>query len=217
METSKDDIDLDELEGILRLSTKYDIKVLRRKSVRYLKKSFPSQLDAFGHESLTRHDLAQALLLCREFNILEPLPSIYYGLTEATAQEMWTLRGLEKLPFHELKTCFLGREKLLDAQKIVFHILANPQPSERCSNRDRCFRKGAEEAQAAQRRSSPNLDRLQTLLDGEYFTNLLNASRLCGECKAAFTSRLIVDRQNAWERLPGYFGLGTWEELRDSE
>lgn len=203
-----------EITGILRLSTKYDIPILRRRSIHHLKNTFSDKREHFkwGHFEKSIHsdeDIVEALFLCQECNVLTPLPFIYYRLAYGNLEEALPL--IMKLPTRETQICFLGREKLIAAMKDVFPFLFNPKPSSKCLKLADCrttlFR-------VQQGFFSTNRYRRQYVLDD--ILRVIARSDFCHSCFAEYESHAVTTSQRIWEELPGYFGLASWEELRRS-
>ena len=47
-----------------------------------------------------------------------------------------------------------------------------------------------------------------------WFNN--DVSFLCPSCTSSYKDAYKSARKKVWNELPGYFGLGTWEEIRES-
>lgn len=214
-----------ELEGILRLSTKYAIRVLRTRSVQYMKEVFPAALDTFDDTDATQRrsafcqanllSLAQVLQLCRECDAPESLPYIFYMMTKGFGDDM--LLQINTLPKQLWRVCFSGREKLLEAQNGVYSYLWDPKPSQTCTSADHCTQLGRE---LHRHYLSTKSDRHQHVLEEPFggHTNYVDlVSLFCSSCKTTYASQSRLARTTVWQELPEYFGLGTWEELQSSD
>lgn len=152
------------------------------------------------------------LVTSLECNVLEPLPYIFYQLTQGTVGAM--LPRISDLPKHDWLICLLGREKLLDGQTEVYSFLRDPKPSQKCQTFDQCTQFGR---MLQRKHLANNIDRNQIALlsffnsDGQASVAI---SKFCAGCLAAYGPQTQVAREKIWKKLPDYFGLGSWKELR---
>ncbi|KIM83485.1 hypothetical protein PILCRDRAFT_425712, partial [Piloderma croceum F 1598] len=210
-------IPFNNVTAILRLSNKYDIQPFRQKSIQELKKVFPCTLHDYDAIyplgttiTLTCHDIIQSILLARACTTLELLPCIYYLMSRFSMKTL--LRCHTLLPRDEMEICLLGREKLQEIRETVaLSFLLDPKPSQHCSNPTLC-----------ERRCLTTLNRTisNTLHLGIYALTTdpeLAEILLCGPCAEEKLSAHRAARENLWNELPNYFGLGTWEELRSAQ
>lgn len=206
----------DELAGILRTSTKYEILPYRWKCIQELKDSFPVTLVAFeagGSHRPPNQLLISAITLFRQCNALELLPVAYYHLTYGSLDD--SLDRIVGLSQDEMLRCIRGRNKLLQAQEA--HTAAHfyrYKPSDVCAHRDLC---NAENARYLRHNLSNSIHMKQWALVGRMTLTSDNPNvclKYCSNCLVKYRSLHLLGRVRVWNELPGYFGLGTWEELR---
>ena len=205
------------------MSNKYDIPSFRSRCIDEFKSIFPCTLekfDAFGYNSEFYHRnapksprryrfLPSALLLFRECDLPAFLPSLFYFLTRGSLVE--TLSRLSDLPKSEILGCILlGREKLLDAQ---FAYPPNFNPSSGCVRSERCRESGLRRREALI--NARRLTNQCALANVAYWFNN-DAPFFCSSCTNSYKDAYESARKKVWNELPGYFGLGTWEEIRES-
>ena len=100
----------------------------------------------------------------------------------------------------ELGSCILlGRESLVAAQKNTFNFLTFVPCCLRCQH-------------FVDRRTAVGLEMVQEALMAIVHTD--DEGSLCSECIKSFNNTRQSARQEVWDKLPGYFGLGTWNEIR---
>ena len=152
--------------------------------------------------------LSSALLLFRECDVPELLPSLFYILTRGSLAE--TLSRLRDFPKSEILGCILlGREKLLSAQlSDTFPYFLNFKPSPNCLCPAKCQELGLERKEEGH-------------IPGSYQWALTNVAHWfekqvsCSPCHDFYKDAYKSARRRVWNELPGYFELGTWEEIRN--
>ena len=208
------------------MSTKYDIPSFRSKCIDELKSTFPCTLeefDAIGYDSELYHQtaprpsrgrriLSSALLLFRECDLPAFLPSLFYLLTRGSLTE--TLSRLSDLPKSENFGCILlGREKLVDAQLSDASTYLNFKASSGCSRPGDCRESWLRRREALMN-TGRHMNQCALANVAHWFNN--DASFLCPSCTSSYKDAYKSSRKKVWNELPGYFGLGTWEEIRES-
>ena len=203
-----------DVAGILRSSHKYDIQNFRRQAIQELKKIFPCTLldyDAIycGNDRPTAPTLMGSISLARSCNALELLPSAYYFICEFSISD--TLKSFAPLVRHDLEICMLARDRLQSAQETQsYPWIFNPKPSEGCQSKKACELVGFQHLKRLiSMRHHTKCHPLQKFLSRDRIKEVY-----CSSCAADIRSSTELGREKVWNELPGYFGLGTWEELR---
>ncbi|KAF9042439.1 hypothetical protein BJ165DRAFT_1312882, partial [Panaeolus papilionaceus] len=111
------------LRGILRLSTKYDVPYLRRRSILHLESTFPTSLPAWKNRTETRtldaidNTPFAALQLAREMSVDWVIPAILYCVSSHPLDKVLdgtTFEGEEvDLAWGDKKMCVVRRRELL--------------------------------------------------------------------------------------------------------
>lgn len=210
------------LEGILRLSLKYDVKYLHRRALDHLLTTFPTTLKAWKQRDDIRtippvdNTPFAAFRLAREFDLVWLLPSIIYcicshpfdkTLDHASWGEGESSERIE-LPWGDKRMCILGRQNVIMAQnrnalammKLASTTVADCSGETCVSTRQRC----------ADLVSGWDMAGLLDYFEDngeEYFPGL------CTACRASFRALCAAQCQGMWNDLPNTFGLGDWETL----
>lgn len=106
------------ISGILRISTKYNLQMLREKCIAVLRTKFPSTLagcDALlssGYQYVSSA-IVRAIPLARESNVPEILPWAFYISTHIPAD---ALMADPFLSWQDKALCLAGKDKLWNAQ-----------------------------------------------------------------------------------------------------
>jgi hypothetical protein len=197
---------------------KYDIQNFRRQAIQELKKLFPCTLldyDALIYRSDTQPNstpIVESIILARECNALELLPCALYFACQFRTSNM--INSFASLPRYEQENCILARDRLLVALETqTFSFIFNLKLSENCQSQTECER--------ASSRCLRKLISTRSHTSPAGFTKCtawesVNHS-FCGSCASDFRLSHEVAREKVWNELPGYFGLGTWEELRAAQ
>lgn len=106
---------------MLRLSTKYEISVLREKAATILSRCYPTTLADFD-----RLDRATSIRLCiaavnlgRETNLLQILPTAFYFVALLDVEEIANGMYGDHLRDAEFRVCIIGRDKLCEATRTI--------------------------------------------------------------------------------------------------
>lgn len=200
------------IAGIIRMSTKYNMRVLRRKCIDILTSRFPSTLAGCERASEAQYlseSVLSAIPLARETNIPSLLPWAFYIATHMTHDRLVKDRILS---WQDKALCLAGKERLWEAFKththsFLFEVPRIPGCQVGCAMRVQQGR--SMDWSAAERlRAGPN--------PLEPYT-LWNELRLCPVCLKAVQARHYEGRAKLWEQLPTYFMLGTWEDIRKDQ
>jgi hypothetical protein len=213
----------DQLEGILRLSTKYEMPTFRQECILYITSRFPSELCDFDAPiEVTSSDVEQparpscfwAVTMSRECDIPNILPCAMYLCTQQPVRAIIDGNGdgRNRLSQGDQNMCWEAREHLAHmAGSEVFSFLYRFQPPSECLTKKTC-KNGAR---------GNNLTFLDRCLDA--YGGKIEALRIedfskyeknvCGCCLTAMRASHETGRQVVWDALPGLVGLGSWEEI----
>ncbi|KAJ2924397.1 hypothetical protein H1R20_g12693, partial [Candolleomyces eurysporus] len=133
---------LNALSGILRISTKYNMDQLRKKSIRLLEAKFPSTLDGcisllksqFRYDS---KDIVRIITLAGRTNVPSVLPWAYYLCTHMGVDDI--LKN-NVLTWEDKALCLAGKEKLWQAlmkhsHSFLFRFTPSPQCNGNCATK----------------------------------------------------------------------------------
>lgn len=205
----------------MRIGKKYDIGLIYSQAMLRFTTEFPSTLAAFDNcptqpnriDSFTLDPLS-VVKLAYETQTLCILPAAWYlCCAEYDLDDIFDGKSaygdaLVTLSTENLRTCVLGREKLLD-DRLEFHTWI-AEDSKHCYDPLDCITK--------------KRNALYTLAGTPCFAEsltrwndmnkvLLGDLDLCGVCYKDAEACYERGRQNIWDELPTYFGLPPWEIL----
>ncbi|CAA7267441.1 unnamed protein product [Cyclocybe aegerita] len=196
------------ISGILRISTKYGMLQIRQKCISIIQDKFPSMLA--GCDNILRckiqympSEIIRVIPLAREMNIPHVLPWAFYLCAQISVEE---LLENQMLSWQDKALCLAGKENLWEMQCTVTHtFLLNFWPSPHCSTGCKMRMPTTFTLKDFESlRTSPHLL-------GEYqdWTGL----RLCAKCQAFAQAQHQEGREKVWQKLPGLFHLGTWDDI----
>lgn len=217
------------LAGVLRLSTKYDARHLRRKSIEWVTRIFPSTLAGWDGDGTPNNNLQQqrtylnsatAIELGRECNVPIILPSAYYCC--AVSPITFILDGpldgklRKELDWHDKRLCLKARPKLEQRAKMqVLKFLYSPSGANCKSPRDcnhirisvsglvnEYFSKDDHDTW------SPLSQRIQAIV------RAYKDGSSCAACCQIAVDGSTAERTKCWSDLPGFFELGTWDTVK---
>lgn len=216
------------LTGVLRLSTKYDSRHLRRKCIEWITRIFPSTLAGWDQVSTqtplrTFTNAAIAIELGQTCNVPIILPSAYYCCS--VAPMMFLLDGppdespRRQLDWPEKRICLKARPKLEQRAKMqVLKFLyttsgANCQSPRDCNHIrisvsglvNEYFSKDDHDTW------SPLSQKIQAIV------RAYKDGSSCPTCCSIAVDGSAAERTNCWNDLPSFFDLGSWEKLKLSE
>lgn len=198
--------------SVLRLSTKYHLPTFHTQSMHELKKYFPTTLDLFDSRIcvepvLTASQLILIICVGHEINALEILPCAFYFLCRCHPTALFGNTSYGCLSREDLKICVLARESLRDAHRR--RAPAN-KPSPECITRSLCG--------AAYGRMAESYRQLGLLYPTAVLSRVnFGATGLCRTYVAHAQPAHDAARQEAWDKLPKWFALGTWADLLGSQ
>ena len=143
--------------------------------------------------------------LTHENDVLHILPYAYYCVMHVSGRR--TLEHKEGNTDCKMKAiCLVGGNRLQRAMMKTSHsFLFNFRPSQLCHSRECAYARG------------PHDER--RVLEAGLLSPLRQYTRwherhVCRECVAYCQSRHSVGRQKIWSKLPSFFGMPTWDELK---
>ncbi|KAF5340566.1 hypothetical protein D9611_007303 [Ephemerocybe angulata] len=223
--TARGDLPMALVRAIIRMGRKYDIEHIRDEGLELLKKAFPTELSGWENITQSPHkfecqtricrcvfELAlEAIKLAHESDIKTILPACY--LVICCYRDG---KHTHMIPAEVRALCAFGGEEILDGRNsTVYSWLADLGETEKCTNSPRCLRLGREFMKDVWQ--YPSL--LTTFWDWRYIA-LLYGHRmddLCVPCLRGAERSHQEKRREVWGKLPGYFGLPGWGELKDFE
>ena len=230
----------DAIVALLRTGTKLDLPLLRNAAIEYLSSLFPCDLENVNSDYrlvTARPDETKRVLeieavnLAREYDIPCIMPMACYSAAQLSIQKLlggftWSDGTHEKLGDEDLARVLCGREHLLLSRRhTVYHYLNNftqtgkaTPPSRDCVERprprgDTCFffllrmqidfnSSGFHEMDARGLEVLPPLS-LELI-----------RPQLCDSCWKLFEEEMHLGRKLNWDRLPSYFDLRDWEDVK---
>ncbi|KAJ7274464.1 hypothetical protein B0H12DRAFT_399869 [Mycena haematopus] len=209
------------IAAILRLSTKYNVDILRRRALAHISSLYPTTLQEWDLRKDTAMEVFNArpfavLLLAKETGHQALLPACMYlcadsvdindildGLTSIDGKHI-------ELDWPDKRACIRGRQNLLLALRSeVFAFLTGSLQIPNCASPQRC--------------DSSKLRWLQSLeaslgngCPGIFSIKFPWASfrkAVCDNCYTASFANSNQQRQLIWEKLPSYFDMPPWGEL----
>ncbi|KAJ7753195.1 hypothetical protein B0H16DRAFT_1373023 [Mycena metata] len=205
--------------GVLRMSHKYEVDVLRRRALLHLSSQQPTTLldwHAVGQEPIWEYDeLLEVILLARQTSALWILPTAFYNAcTRLDVEELITgIRG-HGLQSTDVVACAQGLRYLDTTATSSILDFLNPQPIPGCVLPVACAQnRGAKRLEVelwrvyAPQDTNPNPP-LDIWEESDY-----GALDVCEVCRSYMESVHRDARQYLWSQLPGIFGLPPWAEL----
>ncbi|KAJ7287171.1 hypothetical protein C8J57DRAFT_578652 [Mycena rebaudengoi] len=219
------------ITSIIRLSRKYDFKLLLDAAVERLTHENPTSLEEYdalldenGGYSSTRVEYSASLLhdtiiVARENNLYSVLPSAYYRLlTEYCGRASIIFDGLARddgttamLSHADQRACLIGEGNLLRAQFQAGNTWGWLLEKEYPTKDDGCTEVSVCTLKRETLFRNFAVPRLWALAYSPVYT----ASVFCRHCNSHFRSALSAGRNKIWEALPTFFDLPAWEELRN--
>jgi len=202
------------ISGILRISTKYHIQQLREKCITIIHDKFPSTLS--GCDDVIKRkipyrpsEIDRIIPLARETNVPRVLPWAFYLCAQMRTEE---LLQNPVLSWHDKALCLAGKERLWEMRKTVTHtFLLDFHPAPTCISG--CKLRMPDSFTAA-------LEAIEVLRVTPHvldeYTDWSNL-RLCNRCQSFLQVQHKQGREKVWQSLPGFFHLGTWEEISKNQ
>ncbi|KAI5891935.1 uncharacterized protein SCHCODRAFT_01189408 [Schizophyllum commune H4-8] len=210
------------LEGVLRLSHKYDVGPLRRRALQHLSITCPTELANLENElelerSYDIEDVActlkAELALAREVQALWLLPVLCLCLAREEREDyisrpIWMGKERGIAP-DDILMCFFAYRAIADAR--IIHLFLDSSAG--------CGKVGCDRI----RRDWIDDDDLESLLISRPLTYLRDwidadnghISRLCDVCLSELRRKFKDESERVWNNIPRAMGLPPWEKLRE--
>ncbi|PFH48118.1 hypothetical protein AMATHDRAFT_150595 [Amanita thiersii Skay4041] len=203
------------ISGILRMSTKYMMRIIRQKCISVLQSKFPSTIEGCDTLLASKYlyppeAIVRAIPLARESIVPEILPWAYYISTHIPTDE---LLNDASLSWRDKALCLAGKERLWEAQKTLTHafVLTFERAPGCVSMCNQVFQF------ATERQSWKGLEMMRKSPHPlEMYTDW-GSMKTCARCRESMERQHKAGREKLWELLPGMFELGSWKELQDHQ
>ncbi|KAL1700927.1 hypothetical protein EV121DRAFT_283046 [Schizophyllum commune] len=224
-----------DVASALRLSHKYIIPGLWEDAVARLRYEFPDSLEQYierrevlpGTHTRIRFEQWQRLLhlvdTLQAVGLHRTMAMIYFRIADTSNVDTLTsgaprVPRLESASIQSRCTLLGGRAKLLAASmKCIRMGLADPSPEPaNCPDPQACGRRRRllQGKLFARFESDTNI---ALLMDWPKFLPRLQGPSICDACLLLVRQRREAELQATWQKLPSFFGLPAWEELKDFE
>ncbi|KAJ7759991.1 hypothetical protein B0H16DRAFT_1313090 [Mycena metata] len=207
--------------GVLRMSHKYQVDVLRRRALLHLSSQHPMTLDdwdATGKNSMRAHGefLLEVILLARQTSALWILPVAFYNASTRLDIEI-LITGLDgrSLETTDVIACVQGLRYLDTTATSNILDFLTPRAIPGCVLPVACAQKrGAKRSEVeAWRVYEPQEDTNPIAPLDMWEQSDYHGVDVCGVCRSYIESFHRSARQSLWSRLPEIFGLPPWAEL----
>ncbi|KAF6759126.1 hypothetical protein DFP72DRAFT_885750 [Ephemerocybe angulata] len=210
------------ISAMIRMGKKYGIQHLRDEGAQLLANEFPKTLEEFGKTSLETWTyivpevglLPKVVALAHQCDIPTILPAVYfrslrnmdtllYGdlLSDGTGRS-------ETLPDRVLRACLAGNEQIIAGLGSTFSWL-----DEAYMCMLQCFDIGRD-VKVALWTGRPKAYRALCTWK-QLASEFGELNKLCSECLISSKKQLDSERKETWEKLPSYFGLPEWKDMKD--
>ncbi|TFK40247.1 hypothetical protein BDQ12DRAFT_734254 [Crucibulum laeve] len=219
--------DFNKIAGILRLSTKYDVEHLRRRTFEQLAFLYPTTLEQWDQRVEDAIKVFEArpfvvVKLARETGHLSLLPAAMY-LCATRADINHVLDGAPcpdgytiELDWEDKRACLHGRETLASAvrTRLFKFITGTIEIHGHCTSAPHC--------EIAKYRTVRRLEvalshTTPAVFSTARFTWPNYRQDVCKNCAASAEAHFDSERVRLWEELPSFFGLPSWEDLRKAD
>ncbi|KAJ7610525.1 hypothetical protein FB45DRAFT_835476 [Roridomyces roridus] len=201
------------VEGILRLSTKYDVGYLRHRALLHLATASPLSLEEYDALSATStfgiEDSFPHLLLAENLGIQWAMPIAMLKVSCSLTIE----QILSELSPSLQHTCLSARNSLIFAQGHDTFSCMRVVDQPGCSSQASCRTNRVALLSVLTKR--------ELLVPLGYFPPYWWAETfpqmLCEACCREGRTQYNAGRQRIWDRLPALFGIPSWEDLRAAQ
>ena len=198
------------LSGILRISTKYNMTLLRHKCISVLRTKFPATLhgcddllsSGYKYASST---IVRAIPLARETNVPEILPWAFYISTNISTD---TLLDDPVLSWRDKALCLAGKQKLWEMQKTLTHRFLFEFVKAPGCLLSSCQQRGPQ-TPMTWKRTEELRENPHPLNEFDEWDSL----KLCPKCLDFTQLQHQKGRDQVWKELPRIFLLGSWDEI----
>ncbi|KAF6759142.1 hypothetical protein DFP72DRAFT_149159 [Ephemerocybe angulata] len=223
-------IPFDVVAALIRIGRKYEIDHLRREGMTRMEHELSSELDDVDPDRYWSEVAYEDGVLYRmtnfayECDLKHLLPAAFFWSANealdiiALGQPVKGEDGkrIQLLPKVQ-HICLVGRQKLLEAHNQAFEWVGEIGARSDCKDRKMC-QSIAGSLIIALWKPSPDLSAPADSWDVWVVTleakQKLKVNKLCSSCLEYAKSTLLAKRQEFWDKLPSYFGLPSWDELK---
>ncbi|KAF7297768.1 BTB domain-containing protein [Mycena kentingensis (nom. inval.)] len=208
------------LGAVLRLTKKYDIPSFRAECLVRLKSEFPTEFDAYNKVRTTWTNISPSastlrthmavIALAREMGLYSVLPTAFYGIIGVAAPDKYGIfsPGFSSLADNDRATCLAGyAATLVQWTQTTPHKWLESVPSAGCSARSACETARKDRLLEL----GQNVSVIVAVLD---HWDKAAGLKFCSSCRAHGKEIFNTTQKECWDKLPSYFGLPPWEELR---
>ncbi|KAJ7185868.1 hypothetical protein C8R46DRAFT_1061938 [Mycena filopes] len=189
------------IASMLRLGKKYDMQEPKEAALQRIRAEFPNTLAEYDSNSeVVDWEYGSLLNLLHECGVQSSIPTVsmaclaYHSFTETP--------------------CALGLDKILDFQRQSLSWLYGNHiiPHKSCKSRKTCPKAQKSISDLINGREKHPYHVSYTI---DWWEEDKWDDQLCDVCEAAAKEAYEASRRKGWEMLPSFFGLGTWEDLKD--
>ena len=194
----------DFLASLLVMSTKYKVQALRKDAIRELSKlyPFPPSSHPLNYNSTASTPSICAVITASNKAKAEIMvPMAYYYLAIRPLTEIFLAHDGDRL------NILLARDKLKDKQRA---LLMNSHSERCCRCSAKCFRSWNDFIHSEAQRG------LREGLNVFSWSSERCPPGVCRRFKFNLAEYIRGSQELLWSELPTYFGLRTWQELRDA-
>ncbi|KAF8207978.1 hypothetical protein K438DRAFT_1962244 [Mycena galopus ATCC 62051] len=190
------------IAAILRLSTKYNVDILRRRALAHISSLYPTTLQEWDLRKDTAMEalLPACMYLCADSICVD---DILDGVSSIDGKHL-------ELDWPDKRACIRGRQNLLIALRSeVFAFLTGSLQIPNCSSPQRCDSsklRWLQSLEASLGNGCPGIFSIKFP-----WTSFRKA--VCDNCYTASFTDSNRQRQRIWDKLPSYFDMPPWEEL----
>ncbi|KZT24243.1 hypothetical protein NEOLEDRAFT_1068017 [Neolentinus lepideus HHB14362 ss-1] len=203
-------VDFPQVASMLRLASKYDVKYFRTLSVAKLRTVCPTDFSVWNRNPAVSHP-DKLLTLARECGIRILLPAAMYQCCLLGQDYI-----IDHVPAREdVKLCLTGRQKIIDAWRKMVDPTSEDGSIFRYS-RSSCCQQQMRALMLEPIIWAIMLDSKIHVHDADALEKISSAAwqRLCVDCASSLRRNVEGARKVIWNKLPGFFGLPAWDELK---
>ncbi|KAJ6582144.1 hypothetical protein B0H19DRAFT_928272 [Mycena capillaripes] len=208
--------------GILRLSHKYDVPYLRRRSLEHLAPIYPTRLSEYearaDNHQMTGLDVlhrTRTLATASEVGALWLLPVVYYDLCKLEMDMLVRREWWDGVGEQEHNACLIGHSAQMRWLPTIVDFFSIPRDDEdECEDWTQCNIICLQSLHDHRTAWSSNMSwPLELWSEASWLA--LQADGLCDNCMMEAKSLHAAAKQKFWDQLPQMFKLPGWEELEE--
>nr|GAT43809.1 predicted protein [Mycena chlorophos] len=216
---------LDQIIALLRLSKKYEIKGFQHQCVERLRANFPSTLDGYKEVETQWKDIdvpepedgvdlpelaVKVVNVAREVGLHSVLPVAFYTIIASSVGAATDNENILKLELCDQRACYKGFIQVTkDYLRTPFKCFEPGKyiPCEACEREPRCNSIGLL-LKLGLENNRHSMANIVGKWDDEW------DEQFCPACVGCAKEVFERAREKCWDKLPSYFGLPDWEELK---